>query len=353
MAACQPLVRGAAAPPGTVREMAALPSPDVLDGVVLEPHRSALSARRSLRIGLISDTHIPEARAELWPQVFAVFEGVDAHPPRRRHPRARRARPARRGRPAVVGPRQRRGRLRRAADRPRRRPAALLVAARPRRRARRPHPRRADAGAAAELHRRAVEGRAASARTDIDVLVYGDSHVERIDVVGSTLCVNPGSPTYPHNLNTQLGTLGFLEIDPARMRASIWQLTDDGVGGPDRRAGPCRERPRMSRTVTYENLLVETDGPVATITLNRPEQLNAMSTGLLDDLFQALRDLNPGDDVRVIRLRGAGRAFCPGYDLSPASSVLVAAADDSGATARRWPTSASRRSPVTASRCAR
>ena len=72
--------------------------------------------------------------------------------------------------------------------------------------------------------------------------------------------------------------------------------------------------------MSYEHLLVETDGPVATITLNRPEQLNAMSTGLLDDLFQALRDLNPGDDVRVIRLRGAGRAFCPGYDLSPGST---------------------------------
>jgi enoyl-CoA hydratase len=66
-----------------------------------------------------------------------------------------------------------------------------------------------------------------------------------------------------------------------------------------------------------ENLLVDVDGPVATITLNRPEQLNAMSTGLLDDLDAALRQLNPGDDVRVIRLRGAGRAICPGYDLSP------------------------------------
>jgi len=73
----------------------------------------------------------------------------------------------------------------------------------------------------------------------------------------------------------------------------------------------------------YANLLVDVDGPVATITLNRPEQLNAMSTGLLDDLFQALRDLNPGDDVRVIRLRGAGRAFCPGYDLSPSSSYAA------------------------------
>jgi enoyl-CoA hydratase len=69
--------------------------------------------------------------------------------------------------------------------------------------------------------------------------------------------------------------------------------------------------------VTYANLLVDVDGPVATLTLNRPEQLNALSNGLLDDLYAALRELNPGDEVRVIRIRGAGRAFCPGYDLSP------------------------------------
>jgi hypothetical protein len=67
---------------------------------------------------------------------------------------------------------------------------------------------------------------------DIDVIVYGDSHVERIDVVGATLCVNPGSPTYPHNLNTQLGTIGFLEIDSGAVTASLWQLTDDGHEGP-------------------------------------------------------------------------------------------------------------------------
>ena len=78
----------------------------------------------------------------------------------------------------------------------------------------------------------------------------------------------------------------------------------------------------------YQNVIVETDGPVATITLNRPEQLNAMSNGLLDDLFAALRELNPGDDVRVVRLRGAGRAFCPGYDLSPRSSYGGRAAAD-------------------------
>jgi enoyl-CoA hydratase len=67
----------------------------------------------------------------------------------------------------------------------------------------------------------------------------------------------------------------------------------------------------------FENVLVDTDGPVATITLNRPEKLNALSVDLRADLHNALVALSPGDQVRVIRLKGAGRAFCPGYDLTP------------------------------------
>jgi enoyl-CoA hydratase len=69
--------------------------------------------------------------------------------------------------------------------------------------------------------------------------------------------------------------------------------------------------------VEFESLTVETDGPVATITLNRPDKLNALSSGLMADYDAALAALAPGDKVRVIRLRGAGRAFCSGYDLSP------------------------------------
>jgi len=66
----------------------------------------------------------------------------------------------------------------------------------------------------------------------------------------------------------------------------------------------------------FENLTVSIDGPVATITLNRPDKLNALSAGLMSDYDAALTALSPGDAVRVIRLRGAGRAFCSGYDLS-------------------------------------
>lgn len=61
-----------------------------------------------------------------------------------------------------------------------------------------------------------------------DVVIYGDTHVEAIDTVDGVLCVNPGSPTLPHNLTTQLGTIGFLEIDDGVPTASIWRLTEGG-----------------------------------------------------------------------------------------------------------------------------
>jgi predicted phosphodiesterase len=59
--------------------------------------------------------------------------------------------------------------------------------------------------------------------------VSGDTHVERIATVDGVLCVNPGSATYPHNYDTQLGTVGFLEIENGRARATICQLTESGV----------------------------------------------------------------------------------------------------------------------------
>jgi enoyl-CoA hydratase len=81
----------------------------------------------------------------------------------------------------------------------------------------------------------------------------------------------------------------------------------------------------------YENVLVETgsDG-VATITLNRPEKLNALSEGLRADLEAALRELSPGDAVRVIRIKAAGRAFCAGYDLTPGQGRRAAATRERG-----------------------
>jgi enoyl-CoA hydratase len=69
-------------------------------------------------------------------------------------------------------------------------------------------------------------------------------------------------------------------------------------------------------------VLYETDGPVGTITLNRPERLNAVTPGLIDLLDAALAEAKADNDIRVIRLRGAGRAFCAGYDVTWAAALM-------------------------------
>jgi enoyl-CoA hydratase len=71
----------------------------------------------------------------------------------------------------------------------------------------------------------------------------------------------------------------------------------------------------------YEFLLVDrvgTEGRVGRVTLNRPEKMNALSQGLLFELNDALHRLEAHYDTRVIILRGAGRTFSAGYDLTPA-----------------------------------
>ncbi|HBH04038.1 MAG TPA: enoyl-CoA hydratase [Candidatus Rokubacteria bacterium] len=68
--------------------------------------------------------------------------------------------------------------------------------------------------------------------------------------------------------------------------------------------------------MAYETLLYETDGALATITLNRPERLNTIVPPMPDELEQAVGEANRDPRVRVIILRGAGRAFCAGFDFS-------------------------------------
>jgi enoyl-CoA hydratase len=63
------------------------------------------------------------------------------------------------------------------------------------------------------------------------------------------------------------------------------------------------------------SVLRETDGAVATLTLNRPERLNTITPELIEDLRAALAEAQADDEIRVIRLKGAGRAFCAGYDI--------------------------------------
>jgi enoyl-CoA hydratase/carnithine racemase len=66
----------------------------------------------------------------------------------------------------------------------------------------------------------------------------------------------------------------------------------------------------------YRTLLVTVDGGVATITLNRPEQRNAVGDGMREELADAYRACDRDDDVRVIVLTGTPPAFCAGADLA-------------------------------------
>lgn len=69
-------------------------------------------------------------------------------------------------------------------------------------------------------------------------------------------------------------------------------------------------------------LTYEADGPVATFTLNRPDRLNAITPQLVERLDAALAEALADDAIRVVRLRGAGRAFCAGYDLEWAAQLM-------------------------------
>jgi enoyl-CoA hydratase len=66
-----------------------------------------------------------------------------------------------------------------------------------------------------------------------------------------------------------------------------------------------------------ETILVERDGPIATVVLNRPEKLNALTRPMWKRLGEVFEDLSAEEAVRCIVIRGAGtRAFAPGNDIS-------------------------------------
>jgi len=71
-----------------------------------------------------------------------------------------------------------------------------------------------------------------------------------------------------------------------------------------------------------DTVLYEARDTVATLTLNRPERLNAITAELADDFDAALARALGDDAVRVVRLRGAGRAFCAGYDIGWGSASM-------------------------------
>ena len=67
---------------------------------------------------------------------------------------------------------------------------------------------------------------------------------------------------------------------------------------------------------TFATVQLEAQGAIATLTLNRPDALNAIDVAMARDLQQAAQWLETRREIRVVRLRAAGKAFCAGGDIS-------------------------------------
>src|SRR5258705_6839600 len=90
----------------------------------------------------------------------------------------------------------------------------------------------------------------------------------------------------------------------------------------------------------YDRIMVEIADHIGNVTLNRPDKANAFDPEMCDDLLEALRMLSSADQVRVIVVTGAGKAFCAGADLGVLGTQgeqLVRAGKDIALTIRNAP----------------
>ena len=84
-------------------------------------------------------------------------------------------------------------------------------------------------------------------------------------------------------------------------------------------------------TETYEHILTATDGPIATVTMNRPERRNALSLAHMEELIHCLKAIGQNKDVAAVILRGNGPVFCAGLLFSSSFKESSATATDFGA----------------------
>jgi 1,4-dihydroxy-2-naphthoyl-CoA synthase len=70
-----------------------------------------------------------------------------------------------------------------------------------------------------------------------------------------------------------------------------------------------------AQIMAFETIILKKEGRVATITLNRPEKLNAINQLMTEEIRAALDEVNRDDGIRALILTGAGRGFCSGVDF--------------------------------------
>jgi enoyl-CoA hydratase len=98
----------------------------------------------------------------------------------------------------------------------------------------------------------------------------------------------------------------------------------------------------------YRAILVKTEGPVAVVTLNRPEALNALNTTLMDELSSAFDAFEADDAVRCIVITGSEKAFAAGADITEMAGKTYASAYKEDFITKNWERVTRARKPVIA-----
>jgi enoyl-CoA hydratase/carnithine racemase len=80
--------------------------------------------------------------------------------------------------------------------------------------------------------------------------------------------------------------------------------------------------------MAYEEILYEVADNIATITLHRPDKLNAFTNRMLKEIISAFDDIDADDEVRAVIVTGSGRAFCAGADLSGGGETFAKGGSD-------------------------
>ena len=82
----------------------------------------------------------------------------------------------------------------------------------------------------------------------------------------------------------------------------------------------------------YQAIILQKKQHIATITLNRPDKLNALSPLMMSELVHAFRKVNQDDETKVLVITGAGRGFCSGVDLAPQTGNQGSSSSTKGKT---------------------
>ena len=89
----------------------------------------------------------------------------------------------------------------------------------------------------------------------------------------------------------------------------------------------------------FETIRLEVEDGIATLTLNRPDKLNAFNTQMMQEMIAAFDQTDADDSVRVVIVTGAGRAFCAGADLSAGAATFDYSTRGGRTRSRTWPRS--------------